>query len=126
MKTLLAFVIIILLLPGANCGNKKTSANCYKARLEIKGICMNYTLTLLEGKMDPSLIEPNWTDENTGISYKNAFRLGSPCGFPSDLNVGDEFYFSIIEPNEECMVCEAYYPTPPKSISLRVLNQPCP
>jgi hypothetical protein len=126
MKTLFASLFIILVFPGANCGNKKSTANCYKARLEITGICMNYTLTVAEGNIDPSLVEASWTDENTGISYKNAFRLGSPCGFPADLKAGDEFYFEIVNPNEDCMVCEAYYPTPAKALSIRVLNQPCP
>jgi hypothetical protein len=127
MKTLFASILILLIFPGASCGNNKSAANCYKARLEIKGICMNYTLSVIGGNIDPSLIEASWTDENTGISYKNAFRLGTPCGFPSDLKAGDEFYFEIMkEPIEECIVCEAFYPTPAKAIPIRVLNQPCP
>lgn len=65
----------------------------YKGRLEIKGICMNYTIKLLEGDMDTSLIAGTWTNEVTGKIHKNVFALGSPCIFPSSVKEEDEFFF---------------------------------
>jgi len=42
---------------------KKTAT--YKGRLEIKGNCMNYTIKLLAGNINTSLIDSTWTDETT-------------------------------------------------------------
>lgn len=107
-----------ILLSNTDCSKKKITS--YKGKLEIKGICMNYTISV-EGKIDPSLVVDNWTDETTGKAYKNVFKLGSPCNFPADLNQGDEFYFTIDSSAvQNCAVCMAYYPTPSKSIAIKV------
>ena len=120
MKRVLIFSgLATLLLSASDCSNK-TSAT-YKGRLEIKAICSNYTISVIEGDIDTSKVVANWTDENTGKSYKNVFKLGSPCTFPSTLNAGDEFFFTIDTSKEkECMVCMAYYPTPPKALPIVV------
>jgi hypothetical protein len=84
--------IFVLTISAQNCNSNKqkvitesakSDTTRYKARLETKAICMNYTLRLLEGNIDTSLIVSNWTDETTGKSYKNVFALGNPCTFPS-------------------------------------------
>jgi hypothetical protein len=104
--------------------NKKVSQNKYKGRLEIAGICMNYTIKLLEGRIDTSRISSNWTDDVTGKSYKNVFALGNPCSFPSSIKQGDEFYFSLDTVTEKgCITCMAYYPKPPKKLSIRVAEK---
>src|SRR5437868_2989349 len=97
---LFLLVSFILLVTKENCKQKKTNTtisatNCYKGKLEVKGGCMNYTISVVNSNIDTSLIVANWTDENTGKSYKNAFALGSRCNFPDTINAGDEFYFSI-------------------------------
>jgi hypothetical protein len=97
----------------------------FKGRLEIKGICMNYTIKLLEGEMDPALYQKSWTDQHSGKTHTNVFALRSYCTFPSHLNEGDEFYFEIeneVDPN--CGVCQAYYPTPSKKLSIGVFSNP--
>ena len=44
--------ILVLTISADKCGKKKTEASgTYKAKLETKGICMNYTLRLLEGEL---------------------------------------------------------------------------
>lgn len=104
--------------------NKKTGLGMYKARLETKAICMNYTLRLLEGDIDTSLITANWTDESTGKSYTNVFGLGSPCTFPPNIQQGDDFYFMIDSSTiKDCIVCMAYYPTPPRKLSIKVVEK---
>lgn len=119
---------LTLLLTAATCKNEKSlPEGCFKGRLSVKGICSNYTITVLEGRMDSSLVEPRWTDENTGKTYTSAFALGSPCTFPPDLEEGAEFYFSI-EPEGDrsgCNVCMAFYPTPARKLAIRVLPAPC-
>ncbi len=120
MRTFLLLISLSsVLLSNSDCKHKKT-AGAYKGRLEIAALCMNYTISVIEGDIDTSLIVANWTDENTGISYKNVFRLGNPCDFPKTLKQGDEFYFDIDSTaGKQCAVCMAYYPTPPKSLAVK-------
>jgi len=113
-------VITTLLLSNSDCSKKKDNAT-YKGKLEIAGICMNYTIRVLEGAVDTSAIVSAWTDETTGRTYTNVFKLGNPCDFPSSIRQGDEFYFTLFTGEEkECAVCMAYYPTPHKALSIRV------
>jgi hypothetical protein len=113
--------IITLLLSNSGCS--KNNVAKYKGKLEIKGICMNYTIRLLEGNIDTAKITPNWTDVTTGNHYVNVFGLGSPCNFPAALKEGDEFYFSIDTKSVPgCVLCMAYYPTPPKKLSIKVIE----
>ena len=126
MKPLLLLSAIFLLIISSNkCGKKKkTGTTTYKARLEIKAMCMNYTLKLLEGGMDTSLITVSWTDESTGKSYTNVFGLGSSCTFPPDIQQGDDFYFQIdSSEKQDCAVCMAYYPTPPRKLPIVVVEK---
>lgn len=131
MKLLLLLTSLLALSPyRSGCGRPKEAkpalaAGCYKGRLEVKGGCMNYTISVLSGRMDTALLVPSWTDEATGRTYTNVFALGSRCNFPNSLNAGDEFYFVIDTAVQHCMTCMIYYPVPPKHLSIRVLDQPC-
>ena len=123
---LLSSLVILAISSHKKCNNNKTG-DCYKGRLEIKGICSNYTIKILEGNADTSKIAASWTDENTGKAYTNVFALDSPCSFPADIEQGGEFYFTIREEKDKnCQVCMAYYPTPPKRLSISVSKTPCP
>ncbi|MEO8403735.1 MAG: hypothetical protein ABI480_04050 [Chitinophagaceae bacterium] len=118
----------LLSVPQQNCNNKNQKNNepvKYKGRLETKALCMNYTLTLTEGTLDTSMVASSWTDENTGKSYKNAFALGNPCNFPASIQQGDEFYFMVdtSKQQSQCIVCMAYYPTPPKKLFIKVVDK---
>lgn len=127
MKIISAALFATLLVNTESKCNKKQASNCFKGKLEIKGICSNYTIRVLEGAVDTTKIAAQWTDENTGKSYQNVFALDSPCSFPSDINEGDEFYFTIrSEKDKDCNVCMAYYPTPPKRLAINVSKTACP
>lgn len=97
----------------------------YKGKLEVKGECMNYTISIQSKNFDSSMVVSSWTDENTGKVYKNVFALGSRCNFPSNIKAGDEFYFKI-DSNyvQHCMVCLIYYPTPSKKLFIKVIDAP--
>jgi hypothetical protein len=69
-----------------------------KEKLSIKGICMNYTIQVIEGYIDTTKIKSIWQDPQTGIIYNNVFALGSVCDFPSGLNEGDEFILKLMKP----------------------------
>ena len=125
MRNIFYLALIFVLTQATTC-KKGKGANCFKARLEIKALCMNYTISVIEGTMDTALVESKWTDPTNGKEYTNSFRLGSPCNFPSNLNQGDEFYFIIDNSVDmNCAVCQAYYPTPSKALNIRVIEGPC-
>ena len=116
-----ASLFFILALSGSKCNNK---SSIYKGRLEVKALCMNYTIKLLEGDLDPSKYVAEWKDESTGKTHTNVFALGSPCNFPSTIKEGDEFYFKIDSSYVgNCAVCMAYYPKPVKTIAIKVVDQ---
>ena len=105
------------------CKNKSESS-VYKGKLEVKGMCMNYTIKLLEGTIDTSRLVSEWKNEMTGKTHNNVFALGSVCNFPSTINEGDEFSFTIDTTYvSNCAVCLAYYPKPAKSIAIKVVNK---
>lgn len=120
MRSAIIIITIATIVSAGKC-NEKTSQEKMKGRLEVAGMCMNYTISLLDGKAAEAAVEPEWTDETTGKKYKNAFRLGNPCDFPSTIKQGDEFYFRIDSSNlKQCAVCMAYYPTPSKALFIKV------
>jgi hypothetical protein len=131
---LLVSVACFFLLSASKGGCKKKQVNadfissgCYKGKLEVKGGCMNYTISIVDGKFDSSLVVPDWTNESTGKAYKNVFALGSRCTFPDNINEGDEFFFVIDNTAvQNCAVCMMYYPVPAKKLPIKVIQDPCP
>ena len=119
----LAPFVFILAVTTDKCKNKNENP-IYKGKLEVKGMCMNYTIKLLEGNMDTSKIVAEWKNESTGKIHNNVFALGSVCNFPSTINEGDEFSFTIDTTYvSNCAVCLAYYPKPAKSIPIKVVTK---
>jgi len=116
--------LLLAVVSISQCNDKKTNAP-FKARLETKALCMNYTFTLLQGSLDTSKINATWTDETTGKSFTNAFGIANPCSFPPTINAGDEFYFTIDSvKKQDCAVCMAYYPTPSRKLFINVVPKP--
>ena len=106
------------------CSKPVEEGTVYTGKLEIKAICMNYTLTVTAGNIDTSMVVEDWTDPTTNNSYENAFALANPCSFPDSIQAGQEFKFVITSPApEQCAVCLAYYPVPSKKLHIRVVNQ---
>jgi len=116
-------LVFILGITTDKCKNKNESS-FYKGKLEVKGMCMNYTIKLLEGKIDASKLVAEWKDEVTGKTHNIVFALGSVCNFPTTIKEGDEFSFTIDTTYvSNCAVCLAYYPKPAKSIAIKVVNK---
>jgi hypothetical protein len=119
--------IFLLTVSAGNCHKKNknnTDSGVYKGRLEIKAACLNYTIKVIKGNIDTALVEANWTDATTKKTYTNVFALGSVCSFPSTIQEGEEFYFSMdASPIRNCAVCMLYYPTPSKKLSIKVIEK---
>ncbi len=120
------FIYLFALLFILSCSKKNSDSeleSSYKGKLVVKGICMNYVIQVLDSDFDSSLIELNWINEFSDISYTNVFALGSVCDFPEDIDEGDEFNFIIDNSKDNnCAVCLAYSPTPNKYLSITVLD----
>jgi hypothetical protein len=122
MKYLLAFFVLL----NISCNKSNdTIQNCFKGKLVLKGLCMNYVIQIIEGDVDKALYESSWQNPSTKTTYQNVFGLGSICTFPSTINEGDEFYFSIPKSSivQTCAQCLAYSPTPSKKISIEICNK---
>ncbi len=118
-------LLVILFLAGCSRSQVPVAeGNTYKARFEIKAICANYTFSVLEGDIDPNLVEASWTDPVTRKTYRNAFGVSNSCDLPRELKEGDTFYFKLIQPisPDNCVVCKAYYPTPGKKLYIQVIQ----
>ena len=121
-KFIYLFALLFLLSCSKNNSDTELESS-YKGKLVVKGICMNYVIQVLDSDFDSSLIELNWTNEFSGISFTNVFALGSVCDFPENIEEGDEFNFIIDNSkNNNCAVCLAYSPTPSKYLSITVLD----
>ena len=121
-------VFVSVLSSGFTCNkdNSRRISGCLKGKLEIKGICMNYVISVQAGNIDPSLIESSWQDPRNGNTYQNVFGLGSPCSFPASINEGDEFYFYVVENSlNNCAICMAFSPTPQKHLEISISSKPC-
>ena len=118
-----SYAIIFLLTISCN-KSSDTSIACFKGKLVLKGICMNYVIQIIEGDIDKSLFESSWQNPVTNTSYQNVFGLESICNFPSTINEGDEFYFTIPKnpKAQTCAQCLAYSPTPSKKINIEICN----
>ncbi|MEN9497246.1 MAG: hypothetical protein RL750_145 [Bacteroidota bacterium] len=116
------FILALWLCNLIGC-HKKETGPIYQGRLEITGICSNYTISVISGGLDSNQVELSWTDPTTNLQYTNAFRLKNPCDFPAELKAGDVFYFQLESaPSRNCAQCLAYYPTPSKGLDIRVVT----
>lgn len=124
MKRFIALSLIATIIVSASDCNQKKKETVLKGRVEITGICLNYTISLMEGNIDTSLITASWTDENTGKNYSDVFGLSNPCSFPGNLKTGDDFFFTVdTSATAPCVKCEAWYPTPPRSLNIKVVEK---
>jgi len=106
------------------CHHNEAGETKFKGKFEIKAMCSNYTFSLLEGKMDSTLLEANWTDDITKLSYTNVFAITNPCSLPDTLKQGDEFYFVMdTAAAQQCATCMAYYPVPGKKLAIKVVEK---
>ena len=122
---MIKYLIIFIFLLNISCNKSSdTSVTCFKGKLVLKGICMNYVIQIIEGDVDKSLYESSWQNPLSNTTYQNVFGLESICTFPSTINEGDEFYFSIPKRPvvQSCAQCKAYSPIPNKKISIEICN----
>ncbi len=131
MKILKVCSLIFMFLIFFSCKEEDATSICgdsfpYRAKLVIKGICLNYVIELIDVGSNSNLVEAKWADEFTGKVYNNVFRLSNYCDFPPEIQEGDEFYFGVSSNsnNASCIVCQAFRPTPVKSININVCELP--
>ena len=122
IKYLVTFFIFL----NISCNkSNNTSVACFKGKLVLKGLCMNYVIQITEGDVDKALYESSWQNPSTNTTYQNVFGIERVCTFPSTIKEGDEFYFSIPKRPivQTCAQCMAYSPTPNKKINIEICNK---
>jgi hypothetical protein len=129
MKSYLFILGLFTLLTGGTCNRAitgQTQTTCYKGKLLIKGMCMNYVIQVLSGDTSKLQIEKSWVDETTDETHNNVFALASRCSFP-DMEEGSKFYFTVTAKDDAtCNVCMAYRPVPAAKNNIAVQKLPCP
>ena len=74
IKYLVGFFILL----NISCNkSNNTSVACFKGKLVLKGLCMNYVIQIIEGDVDKALYESSWQNPSTKTTYQNVFGLGS-------------------------------------------------
>ncbi|HEY0679202.1 MAG TPA: hypothetical protein VGD17_13015 [Chitinophagaceae bacterium] len=127
MKKITSISLILLFaLSAFQCNNKILNPDgILKGKLVIKEICSHFVVQVTNGNLDTSVVANNWKDEKRNKTYNNVFTVSNRCGFAAaNLNEGDEFEFRIDKnpPPEDCIVCMAYYETPPKRNAIRIVK----
>ena len=120
------YLVTLIILSNISCNkSNNSSVACFKGKLVLKGICMNYVIQITEGNVDNSLYESSWQNPVTNTTYQNVFGLASICTFPSTIKEGDEFYFSIPKNPivQTCAQCQVYSPIPSKRINIEICNK---
>lgn len=123
IKTMKHYAILLLFPLLMHCKSAENiSPTCYKGKLVLQGICMNYVIEAVNKDMDTSQVAFEWKNPASGKSYQHVFALASTCTFPSNIKEGDSFSFKIIQPPKEntCAQCLAYSPTPSKKLFIEV------
>ncbi len=133
IKKLVCIYLAIFLFLGLSCEKNEQLedrslkesdqfGNCFKGKLVLKGICMNYVIQLIDGNIDTNRIHFKWINPMTKVEYKNVFALGSICTFPETIAEGQEFYFSILDKPDTsvCVQCKAYSPVPDKMLHISI------
>lgn len=90
-------------------------------KLVISEICNHYVVALVAGKMDSALLTEKFQDEKRKSDYSLVFTVESKCSFAeTGIREGDIFTFELAPASykEDCMVCMAYYPTPPSRLNI--------
>lgn len=131
MRFTFLLILLFTLFTSATCNTATQSpadlpSGCYKGKLVIKGICMNYVVQVLQGDTTKLKMEKTWVDETNDETYNNVFALASKCSFP-DIEEGTEFYFTVTDKDDSnCNVCMAYRPVPTARNNIAVMKNPCP
>ncbi|HZH38578.1 MAG TPA: hypothetical protein VEX17_00750 [Bacillales bacterium] len=100
---------------------EETNKQCYLGKLEIKGMCGQYVVRIISKNKNKMNVAPTWKDPNSGKVYKNVFTVANHCSFPSSIQQGQTFNFTITnDTKNDCMTCQAFTPVPDQSIAIQV------
>jgi hypothetical protein len=125
MKSTFIAVLLIGITASAFQCNKKDNnrITCLRGKL-IDAMCASYIVQITGGDYDPSLVESNWQDPQTGNSYSNVFAVTNFCELQGNIAPGDEFvfYFTDTSTFENCITCMALRATPAKANKIRLTN----
>lgn len=108
---MMLFIVMVCL----SCHKSGVPRGKFTGKLEVAGLCGQYTIQLLSGDADSSIhLTKSWFNPANDSTYTNVFAASNFCYFSSvGLQVGDTFTFNPGPSSETCFTCMLYYPTPP-------------
>lgn len=126
MNKLLTLLVIAcsIMCSAHRCNEKRQKeSNVMKGKLVVSAMCSHYIIQIIEGNVDSVKVVKEWKDESKNTTFTNAFSVANRCSFgTSNLKEGDVFEFTWSnKTDDDCMVCKAYYPTPPKWNAIEVV-----
>lgn len=107
-----ALLILAIFLCNVIGCRKTETGPIYTGRLEIEGICQNYTLSVLNGGLDTTQVQARWTDPQTNITYTNAFGVSNPATFRTPCKQATLLNFASLL--RIITVCNVRRSTPPQ------------
>jgi hypothetical protein len=118
-------VLAVLLVFISSCAYtcKQSGGSKLRGKLVIKELCSHYVVQVINGTVDTSEVMNNWRDEKRQQTYNKVFTLSNRCTFPATIKEGEEFDFTFdsLPAVQNCAVCKAYYPTPPRLHAIKIL-----
>lgn len=116
-----ALLVNLALSACKSSSQKQTTAASLTGKLVISEICNHLVVAVESGEVNSDWVTTSYKDEKRGTTFDRVFTVENSCSFiKSGLKEGDRFSFDIpAKPEPDtCMVCMAYYPTPPTKLSV--------
>jgi hypothetical protein len=122
-STFIAVLLIAVTSSAFQCNKDKNRSQCLRGKL-IDAMCASYIVQITAGDYDPSRVENNWLDPQTGNTYTNVFAVSNFCGLQGKIAPGDEFNFKFADdaPIEGCITCMALRAAPSKTNKIKLSN----
>ena len=119
MMRYISICLCSLLFCGCASRPQTDEKTCFTGKLVKKGICGQRVVQLIGTAKGGMSIAGSWTDSLAHKSYQDVFTVANPCSFPSEIQEGQEFNFTMTtRPDTPCIQCMAYTPVPEQKNSI--------
>jgi hypothetical protein len=103
----------VIILAGTSCRREHLTPDRIVGKVVIDGVCGNYAVQVISGKIDSSRLLASWLDGDT--TYTNVFTVANRCNFGGyGLKQGQEFSFQLSDSAivQSCAICDIYVAVP--------------
>ena len=125
MRCTFFLLLFFIAMAGNSCHKSVIPRGKLTGKLVIAGPCGQYTIQLLSGNIDPSLLTKSWLNTANDSTYTNVFASLNPCQMESaGISQGDSFNFDLSANGPgSCYECMLYYPVPPTHSAIKNITK---